>query len=76
MQLLRLSLLTSLCAAETMVEDYRVEGVPILVLANKSDAKDSMPVDDIKLIVNRLINTVEKLNVSESAVMAISALNG
>ena len=59
---------------ETVVTDHRVDGVPTLVLANKQDAEGSMAVEDIKQMFNQLI--VEKLNVSEGAVMPISALKG
>ncbi|KAM0754363.1 P-loop containing nucleoside triphosphate hydrolase protein [Meredithblackwellia eburnea MCA 4105] len=59
---------------ETVVTDHRVDGVPTLVLANKQDAEGSMAVEDIKQVFNQLI--VDKLNVSEGAVMPISALKG
>lgn len=61
-------------SAETVVSDHRVDGVPTLVLANKQDAEGSMPVEEIKQMFNELI--VGKLNVSEAAVLPISALNG
>ena len=59
---------------EAVVTDHRTEGVPTLVLANKQDKEGSMAVEDIKEMFNALI--VEKLNVSEGAVMPISALKG
>ncbi|KAK4057542.1 mitochondrial 5-aminolevulinate synthase [Microbotryomycetes sp. JL221] len=59
---------------ETIVTDHRVDGVPTLVLANKQDAEGAMAVEDIKQVFNTLI--VGKLNVSEGAVMPISALRG
>ncbi|SCV70214.1 BQ2448_1608 [Microbotryum intermedium] len=59
---------------ETIVSDRRVDGVPTLVLANKQDAQGAMKVEDIKQMFNQLI--VGKLNVSEGAVMPISALRG
>ena len=59
--------------AESIVADHRVEGVPTLVLANKQDAEHSMPVEEIKETFNK---HVVKLNVSEGAVMSISALTG
>jgi ADP-ribosylation factor related protein 1 len=61
-------------SAETVVSDHRVDGVPTLVLANKQDAEGSMPVEEIKQMFNELI--VGKLNVSEAAVLPISALKG
>lgn len=54
--------------------DHRVDGVPTLVLANKQDAEGGMAVEEIKQMFNQLI--VGKLNVSEGAVMSISALRG
>lgn len=54
--------------------DQRVEGVPTLVLANKQDVEGSVPVGEIMEMFNTLI--VDKLNVSEGAVLPISALNG
>lgn len=59
---------------EEVVTDHRVDGVPTLVLANKQDAEGAMAVEDIKQMFNQLI--VGKLNVSEGAVMPISALKG
>lgn len=56
------------------MSDHRVDGVPTLVLANKQDAEGSMPVEEIKQMFNQLI--VGKLNVSEAAVLPISALQG
>ena len=61
-------------ATEEIVTDNRVDGVPTLVLANKQDAEGAMAVEDIKQMFNQLI--VGKLNVSEGAVMPISALKG
>lgn len=59
---------------ETIVTDHRVDGVPTLVLANKQDDSGAMAVEEIKQMFNQLI--VGKLNVSEGAVMPISALKG
>ncbi|GAA5999592.1 Arf family GTPase ARL3 [Rhodotorula paludigena] len=61
-------------AFETIVTDHRVDGVPTLVLANKQDCDGAMAVEDIKQMFNQLI--VGKLNVSEGAVLPISALRG
>lgn len=51
-----------------------MDGVPTLVLANKQDCDGAMAVEDIKQMFNQLI--VGKLNVSEGAVLPISALRG
>merc|ERR1711939_982473 len=59
---------------ETVVTDHRVEGVPTLVLANKQDVDGCIAVEEVKETFNRLV--VGKLNVSEGAVMPISALRG
>lgn len=54
--------------------DRRVEGVPTLVLANKQDSQaTAVPIEEIKEIFNR---HVAKMNVSEGAVLPISALKG
>lgn len=60
--------------AESIMTDQRVEGVPTLVLANKQDVEGSVPVGEIMEMFNKLI--VDKLNVSEGAVLPISALKG
>lgn len=65
------------CASESIVSDERIEGLPILVLANKSDAENGMPVGEIQTIIDGLIKKVETTSrPSEFAVMAISALKG
>jgi len=57
-----------------MIMDRRIEGVPTLVLANKQDSEHVViPVEEIKEIFNR---HVTKMNVSEGAVLPISALKG
>lgn len=56
-----------------MAVDRRVQGVPMLVLANKQDSEGAERVEEIKEAFNR---HVHKLNVSESAVLPISALQG
>lgn len=53
--------------------DRRIDGVPTLVLANKQDSQDAVPIEEIKEIFNR---HVAKMNVSEGAVLPISALKG
>lgn len=57
-----------------LVTDSRLEGLPTLVLANKmDDEKNAYKIEEIKEIFNR---HVDRLNVSEAAVMPISALKG
>lgn len=58
---------------EGMAVDRRVQGVPMLVLANKQDSETAERVEEIKEAFNR---HVDKLNVSESAVLPVSALHG
>lgn len=59
--------------AETMALDRRIQGVPTLVLANKQDQPNSVPVEQVKDMFNQ---HVVNLNISESAVLPISALKG
>lgn len=59
---------------EEVITDSRVDGVPTLILANKQDAPGSISVEVIKTMFNERI--VEKMNVSEGAVLPISALKG
>jgi len=56
-----------------IVADDRVEGIPTLVLANKQDAENSSPVEEIKETFHK---HVVRLNVSEAAVLPLSALKG
>lgn len=58
---------------DSIIADRRIEGVPTLVLANKMDHPDAMNIEQIKEIFNK---HVDKINVSEAAVMPISALKG
>ncbi|KEI39823.1 uncharacterized protein L969DRAFT_27371, partial [Mixia osmundae IAM 14324] len=58
---------------ETVVADRRVDGAPILVLANKRDSDQCVQVEEIKERFNR---QVEAMNISEGLVMPISALRG
>lgn len=58
---------------DKIISDRRIEGVPVLVLANKMDNKDAMPIESIKESFNK---HVAQYNVSEAAVMPISALTG
>lgn len=63
----------TLLRTETMALDRRIHGVPTLVLANKQDAENSLPVEQVKEMFNK---HVVNLNISESAVLPISALEG
>ena len=58
---------------ETLINDDDVEGVPILILANKQDCQNALPIEGIKEIFNPIAS---KLNARESQVFAISALKG
>ena len=58
---------------DNIVIDRRIKGVPTLVLANKMDQSEAMSIEQIKEIFNR---HVDKMNISEAAVMPISALKG
>ena len=53
--------------------DDEVEGVPILMLANKQDMPERMEVQDIKEIFNQI---AEHLSARDSRVLPVSALTG
>lgn len=57
----------------SVVMDEEVEGVPVLMLANKQDRPDSLEVQDIKQIFNKI---AEHLGARDSRVLPISALTG
>lgn len=56
-----------------VVNDENVTNVPILMLANKQDREDSMEVEDIKEIFNKI---AEHLSARDSRVLPISAITG
>ncbi|KAI8066328.1 ADP-ribosylation factor family-domain-containing protein [Gongronella butleri] len=58
---------------ETMVTNDLVEGVPILMLANKQDIPDALRVEDIKEVFNKI---AVKLGARDSRVLPISAISG
>lgn len=58
---------------DEIVGDRRIEGLPTLVLANKQDDPKALHIESIK---ERFNKHVDKMNVSEAAVMPISALKG
>lgn len=60
-------------ALESVVTNDAVEGVPILMLANKQDREDHMEVEDIKEIFNKI---AEQMGARDSRVLPISALTG
>ncbi|SCU92850.1 LAMI_0E12310g1_1 [Lachancea mirantina] len=60
-------------ALQNVVMDDDVEGIPVLMLANKQDREDRMEVQDIKEVFNKI---AEHLGARDSRVLPISALNG
>ncbi|KAK9470715.1 ADP-ribosylation factor family-domain-containing protein [Dipodascopsis tothii] len=56
-----------------IVSDQDTEGIPVLMLANKQDRDDSLEVEDIKEIFNRI---AEHLSARDSRVLPISAIKG
>lgn len=58
---------------QTVMMDEDVEGVPVLMLANKQDRPDAMEVQDIKQIFNKM---AERLSARDSRVLPLSALTG
>lgn len=58
---------------ENVVTNEVVEGIPILMLANKQDREDRMEVEDIKEIFNVI---AEKMGARDSRVLPVSALTG
>ncbi|CAN6630537.1 ADP-ribosylation factor-like protein 3 [Trichomonascus vanleenenianus] len=60
-------------ALDNVVSDDSIEGVPILMLANKQDCDDRLEVEDIKEIFNKI---AEKMSARDSRVLPISALKG
>ncbi|SCW03556.1 LAFE_0G13080g1_1 [Lachancea fermentati] len=57
----------------TVVTDDEIDGIPVLMLANKQDREDRMEVQDIKEVFNKI---AEHLGARDSRVLPISALNG
>ncbi|KAG0175451.1 hypothetical protein DFQ28_009163 [Apophysomyces sp. BC1034] len=58
---------------ETMITSDLVEGIPVLMLANKQDVPDAMRVEDIKEVFNKI---AVKLGARDSRVLPVSALEG
>ena len=57
----------------SVMMDDEVEGIPILMLANKQDRSDRMEIQDIKEIFNQI---AEHLSARDSRVLPVSALTG
>lgn len=60
-------------ALEIIITNEDVEGLPILMLANKQDREDRLEVEDIKEIFNKI---AERMSARDSRVLPISALSG
>ncbi|TPX33024.1 hypothetical protein SmJEL517_g04028 [Synchytrium microbalum] len=58
---------------ERVVTNDIIEGIPVLMLANKQDVPDALKVHEIKEIFNHI---AVKLGARDSKVLAISALQG
>ncbi|AMD22587.1 HHL183Cp [Eremothecium sinecaudum] len=55
------------------ITDDDIEGIPIIMLANKQDREDKMELHDIKQVFNKL---AQHLDARDSRVLPVSALNG
>ncbi|KAG0364128.1 ADP-ribosylation factor protein 3 [Gamsiella multidivaricata] len=60
-------------ALEKVIMDDTVEGVPVLMLANKQDMPTALKLEQIKEIFNQI---AERLGARDSRVLPISALEG
>lgn len=58
---------------ERVILDDTVEGVPVLMLANKQDVPTALRLESIKEIFNQI---AERLGARDSRVLPISALEG
>ncbi|CAG8457050.1 3437_t:CDS:2 [Diversispora eburnea] len=58
---------------EKIITNDEVEGVPVLMLANKQDLPNSLKVEEIKEIFNKI---AIKLGARDSRVLPVSALEG
>lgn len=56
-----------------IVSHQDTEGIPVLMLANKQDRDDSLEVEDIKEIFNKI---AEHLSARDSRVLPVSAIKG
>ncbi|KAF9319927.1 ADP-ribosylation factor protein 3 [Podila horticola] len=60
-------------ALEKVIMDDTVEGIPVLMLANKQDVPTALKLESIKEIFNQI---AERLGARDSRVLPISALEG
>ncbi|CCE62322.1 hypothetical protein TPHA_0C01660 [Tetrapisispora phaffii CBS 4417] len=60
-------------ALQSIIMDDEIEGIPVLMLANKQDREDTMEIQDIKQIFNQI---AEHLGARDSRVLPVSALTG
>ncbi|KAF9379239.1 ADP-ribosylation factor protein 3, partial [Podila verticillata] len=60
-------------ALEKVIMDDTVEGIPVLMLANKQDVPTALKLESIKEIFNKI---AERLGARDSRVLPISALEG
>ncbi|KAG1218795.1 hypothetical protein G6F68_021508 [Rhizopus microsporus] len=58
---------------EKMITNDAVEGVPVLMLANKQDVHGALRVEEIKEVFNKI---AVKLGARDSRVLSVSALEG
>ncbi|EPS42024.1 hypothetical protein H072_3997 [Dactylellina haptotyla CBS 200.50] len=58
---------------EIVVDAEATEGIPILMLANKQDRDESLEVEEIKEVFNKI---AERLSARDSRVLPVSALTG
>lgn len=58
---------------ESIITNEDIEGIPILMLANKQDREDRLEVEDIKEIFNKI---AQRMSARDSRVLPISALSG
>lgn len=58
---------------DEIVADRHIEGLPTLVLANKQDDPKALAIENIK---ERFNKHVDKMSVSDSSVLGMSALKG
>ncbi|KAJ1563348.1 ADP-ribosylation factor protein 3, partial [Nowakowskiella sp. JEL0078] len=58
---------------ENMITNDSIEGVPVLMLANKQDVEGALGVHEIKETFNKI---AVKLSARDSKVMSVSALTG
>lgn len=60
-------------AFDQMIEDHALDGVPLLVLANKQDVEGALTIPEIKAVFNE---SAPKLGVRDCKVQNVSAITG